>query len=792
MIKSFKLSVFISLFIGFSFSPFAATFTVAKDGSGSYTTIMAAIKRAQPGDIVQILDLATYPEQVTIDSTKNGLTLCSKNPTALNKPRIVYRDIINIGPRTYDESLTDSLIKFDRNGALQLIAVRNVTIDGIAIDGGSPFSFGFPSIWNNKDPMQHGNGAISIWMSGAVHIKNCCISNAYFGINVKDRNLGGIFSNPNPADSRPWETVPLSGFGKTGNHIFEYNRIHHNSVGLFFESTWDLGSTIRYNLIYENHHYSDAFATEVKSKTSEGVNQPGGALMFKDIMLSPLAIYNNTFWHNFLECIGHWKVGYHHLVFNNIFSQPYRYFADETIVSAATYMEICPKLNNRMNNCVFAAHVRSPDSIPVIIFNGMPQPDSVNGRAVPGGLITSVSSFPAAADIRWLETPFLSTDSASANFLVPDWNDTLVQQFILDQGWAASGVRDPDGTPADLGAISQGGGKPVDIATIIPTTPVRINGNTATVTFSLSQQFGNMTDPAIKLHRWVGNLPYDNTAWSSNWTAGVVRAADVNTVPIPATPVVNGSNTYTFTLPVAQTTTYAFLEMIIDGTGSNGLPYTSAVGYIPFRKLDYKFVVDVLDPSTDAVLTQVRAGDTAVLRIRAYSNDDIIFPDTVKPVEVRLQSGFTLLSTATNPPVALTLPGGVPGTAAGSRSNIMFTRVLPGGFESVVASGQWVNSSSINPFLGSSVGIKILPGQAKSIITITNRDMKEFCITLFDLRGRLIYSQILKSSTPVLRPEKLVSQLKPGITPAVYLVQVSEKGPRSSRSNHRVVKLLLR
>jgi hypothetical protein len=792
MFKSIKLSLFVSFVAGFFYSTFAATLTVAKDGSGQFTTIMAAINAAGPGDVVQILDVATYPEQVTIDSTKNGLTLTSKDPTAMSKPRIVWRDTVNVRPKTYNESLIDSLITFQSNGALRLLCVRNVTIDGIAIDGGGPYCFGYAAIWNNRDPLQHGNGALALWKSGAIHVKNCTLSNAYFGICCFDYNMGGINGNPNPADNEPWKIVPLSGFGKTGNHILEYNRIHHNSVGLFFESCWDFGSTIRYNLFYENHHYSDAFAAEVKIKTSEGVNQPGGAIMFKDVMLSPLAIYNNTFWHNFLELIGHWKAGYHHLVFNNIFGQPYRYLADESVVTGATYMDICKCFRNRMNNCVFAAHAQAPDSLSVNIFNGMPQPDSVDGHAMPGGLITAANSFPAAAEIRWLETPFLSTDSASADFLVPDWNDTLVQRYIINKGWPASGVLDPDGSAADLGAISQGGGKPADVATIIPTMPVMISGNSAMVTFELSQRIGNMTAPTIKLHRWVGNLPYDMNAWSSNWAAGVITAANVNDVAVPTTPVVIGSNTYTFTMPAAQTTIYAFLEMIIEGTGSNSLPYTSTVGFIPFRKLDYKFVVDVLDPATDAVLAEVQAGDTVILRIRAYKADGTIFPNTVKPADVRLQSGFTLFSTDANPMVALTLPNGVPGTSVGSRSNVLFTHVPADGLESVIVSGQWINGTNVLPFLGSSADIKILPNQAKSVIPMANRNLKEFTVAFFDLRGRLIYTHTIRSSTPMFRPEKLVAQFKRSITPAVYLVQISEKGKQSSKPNHWVYKLMLR
>jgi hypothetical protein len=121
----------------------------------------------------------------------------------------------------------------------------------------------------------------------------------------------------------------MSGFGKTGNHLIENNRIHNNSFGIFFESTWDLGSVIRYNLIYENHHQTTAFASQVKNLTDEGSNQPGGAIAFKDHSLSPVAIYNNTFYKNYLIFVGHWRPALQCLVFNNIYSKPFSYWSSK-------------------------------------------------------------------------------------------------------------------------------------------------------------------------------------------------------------------------------------------------------------------------------------------------------------------------------------------------------------------------------------------------------------------------------------------------------------------------------
>ena len=245
---------------------FANTLAVSQSGGGNFTTIQAAINAAKPGDVVKILDAATYPEQVTIDSTKDGLTLTSSEPTALNKPRIVWQDTVNVHPKTAAESQIDSLINFDKNGALRILSAINITVNGLAIDGGGPYVYGWACVWTSTSgpasDLVAGNAALTIWGSGGAHITNCDVSNAYWGINLKDRNEGGIFANANPADLQPKNIVPMSGFGRTGNHIIEYNRIHNNSFGLWFESSWDLGSTIRYNLIYENHHQTAAFAQD--------------------------------------------------------------------------------------------------------------------------------------------------------------------------------------------------------------------------------------------------------------------------------------------------------------------------------------------------------------------------------------------------------------------------------------------------------------------------------------------------------------------------------------------------
>lgn len=686
-----------------------AVITVSKDGRGQYSSVQAAVDAAGKGDVVKILDAAVYDEQVDIDSTKAGLTLTSANPLSLNKPVIRWQDTRNVGPRTCQEALVEEKVTFDQNGALRLLRTRNVTIDGIAVDGGGPKPFAYPGVWGNGVdcsgqlyPLFHGNAAITVWISGDIHIRNCDIRNAYFGINTKDRNEGGIFANANPADVEKWNVVPLSGFGKTGNHLFEHNRIHDNSWGMFFESTWDLGSTIRYNLFYENHH-SDSLADVIKNDLGsyDGNNQPGGALFFKDHLLSPLAIHNNTFWHNFLIFAGHWRAGSQHLVFNNIYGAPHRFWGDDPNFQNP-FHKMDHVFKYRMKHCVYASQSQAPTEYHVAIMNDF-QMQPTGGPIPQGTLITT--PFPAEADIRWLETVFKSTDPSSPDFLTPDWDDTLVQKFIVDKGWPAAGITDPDGSIADLGAIPSGGGRIQELIVVKPVSPVIINGTTATMTFDVSVNEGSFTAPSIAYIRFIKNVEFHADAFGGN--AAPVPATDIIEVAIPAgTQIQPGSNTLTVTVPPrGPDELYAFFELILVGTGSSGQPVTSTVGFMPYRKLEYGFRVTVLDITGTTELTEVHAGEPVKLKIEAFKADGSMFVNEVNPVEVTLNSGADLL----DPNGAIFDIASILGSTI---KVVVFTHVPDGGVEYVMVSGLWEDPGSGNSvaFYGVSDGIRILPG----------------------------------------------------------------------------------
>ncbi|MDB5106194.1 MAG: hypothetical protein JWP91_3883 [Fibrobacteres bacterium] len=741
----------------------AATFTVSKDGRGAFSEIQKAVNQARKGDVIEILDAAVYNEQVTLDSTKGGLTIRSANPAAAAKPTIRFTDKIHVGPTNCAESLTKGKIDFDQNGALRLLGVRNVTIDGLGVDGGAATPFAYPGVWSQDGvtcngilyPLFHGNAAITVWVSGGVTVRNCDISNGFFGINVKDRNEGGVFANFNPADLEKFNIVPLSGFGRTGGHLFEKNRVHNNVWAWFFESAWDLGSTARYNLVYENHHATPASALAVKN-LPDGQHQPGGGFLFKDVMLTPLGIYNNTFWHNYTNFAGGYRPGAQHLIFNNIFANPNEYYAQSAAFPNPFHI-LDPFFVNRMKHCLYAAQTEPPkldsqkiqaqkyddgsrqqvvkDTVvkfyrSVRIMNNMGTvaqenfnvdvtlpmstgplvvPQTINGANLPGGLIGSASDpFPAAANVRWYEVRFKSTDPASPDFLSPDWDDPIVKKLIMNAGWPEAGIYNADGKIADLGAVPSAGRSTADVV-IRPLAPAIINGSAATLSFDLQAISGELAGAEIKYIRMVRSLPLLVDGFGGSKALIVPEPV---TVAVANSALKMGSNTVTVTgfTPLAATENFAFFEVIAEGMAPNGRSATTNVGFIPYRKLDYKFLVEIID-AAGAKTATVKVGETVRLRITPQKLDGTPFNNPIAPVEVNLNSGVDLMTPGT-PPSEVVL-GKVEGVTT---TPVLFTKVPAGGLEYVTVSGIWKNGTNTLAFYGVSDGIRILPGDPEKVL----------------------------------------------------------------------------
>jgi hypothetical protein len=65
----------------------------------------------------------------------------------------------------------------------------------------------------------------------------------------------------------------------------------------------------------------------------------------------------------------------------------------------------------------------------------------------------------------------------------------------------------------------------------------------------------------------------------------VIATTDMTDLAVPAAPPVKvGPNSYSVSASI--TGDFVFIEMIIEATGADGKQFTTAAGFIPYRKLD--------------------------------------------------------------------------------------------------------------------------------------------------------------------------------------------------------------
>ncbi len=804
---------------------------VAKDlanyEDAMYTSIQEAVNAAKAGQVIEILDTEIYKEQVTIDGRttspwdgqnggsvkkvvggKNGITIRFVVPANASwnhaRPTIQWQDLTNTHPRNSTEAKSDNELtgagNYETAGALRVLRASNVTIEGIAVDGEGGEAFGFPGVWCDKngqncEPLDHGNAAITLAVATKVTIRDCDIKNAFFGIYIKDRNTGGAFANPNPSDINP--PTPLSGFDEVGLHLFEYNKVHANVVGFFFESAWNMGSTARYNLIYNNKQKNGA------GKWTKEDQKNGGAFLFKDMYLCPVAIYNNTFYDNSGNFLGHWQSGGQHLIFNNIFSK-----STPSENPGNSHMSLDGKFPYRMHNSVFSADANDQNGVriqgqgnfdcgtgvntnePYAINGAYIANVQVNGYAaitgssqtlkictggnwngtqtqaqtmiMPGASITALAgttpaiTFGAAAGIRWLQTEgltrqvsidnvmkpytmpslFKSLLETSDDFLVPDWNNQFVKDYIQNKGWDVAGIRNNDGKIADLGAIPSTGSRQRTVARITPTsvTTIAANGN-ATANFKLGLDNGTMTNTRIKLLRWVAPIPVnakkennpDGNGFDWPGSIEVVAQDAIKTIPDTRT-VYIGNNSLT-NIATGSTTApkYGFFEIIIEGTDANGNAVSSDVGFLPYRELKYFFTIKLYDDVTGKEVDTavgVDAGKTYTMGVTKNCDPNGDCPNTVDEVSYSLLSGPTAFIRQYPPKDTLltsdknvSMPGKPVGTEV--KYSVYFTAA---GAETIFASG--VATEVQNPTLPKNtrlvfVGtkdIKVNPGDPDHLV----------------------------------------------------------------------------
>jgi hypothetical protein len=490
-----KLSKLIILFcLVMGIKAFSYTIRVNQAGSDflgtTYTTIQAAVNACSPADgcdSIMVTDSSVYNEQVTFDSTKANITLFSLFPES--PATILYKDVDRVHPKSGAEAQNmnqwfDQDLQYDLNGTVRMIFASNITIRDMIIDGGERYGYGWGGVWGGMYPLLGGNVGVLIRNSKGIIIENCELRNSWYGVYLKGRNLGGQNANINPDDLDGSSNIPLSGYGKAGSALIQYNRIYDNTYAFFGESEWDIGSTIRYNLIYDNY----ARTGERPAADSQG-EESGGVFKLKDVTLAVYQFYNNTMFRNYYDYHNNWKGGNQHLPYNNIWATPtspadWDYGEVHALMNRTTHSVLVYRnkqaisLQNQTNANVNNNWVTLDEPIVgTYNFNASTSSgkfwESVN--FIKGGQTTVLvngASFPftvtdyfllptkhAQAPNTWMTTTpidFLSTDRDDPNFLCPNWDNPYNVMMLLDQGRSDVGLSDWDGSPPDIGALSKG------------------------------------------------------------------------------------------------------------------------------------------------------------------------------------------------------------------------------------------------------------------------------------------------------------------------------------------------
>jgi len=367
--KSFRL--LLGAFLGFAVSSHAVDIKVS-----TADAIQAAIDQCPDNDASGCRIILTAPSYVLSNSllihNKTNVTITSS--TASRRPVLTFQDRGNLaGPAFKDAKGGDSskyqvagwkhwpchtgtgwggagdvsnpfsTSGIQRIGTILIQGSHNITLDGIAINGVAPVAWGTPGVWGAGSTF-YGNAGVCLYLSGSVTVRNCDIKNCFTAVFIMNRNLGGALAHKNAGDLDAAQLAPGSRYGLMGDHLFEKNLIHDNVWAVYQESNYDLGSTWRFNRLWNLHNNSDTLAKWVAGNTiayngsasnynppassaSNGeatTNHVGGFMYMKDVVAVPDKIYHNTFWQvTNLFGFGNWRGGTQHYFYNNLVLQPW-------------------------------------------------------------------------------------------------------------------------------------------------------------------------------------------------------------------------------------------------------------------------------------------------------------------------------------------------------------------------------------------------------------------------------------------------------------------------------------
>lgn len=569
----------------------AATYTVSKDGRGVFATIQAAINRAGPNDIVEILDAAVYSEQVTIDSTKYGLTLRSANPSSTQKPVIRYQDILNQDPKTCQDALNPAKINYDQNGALRLLEAENITLEGIEVDGGGAAPFSWPAVWGNGEnclgqlhPLFHGNAALVLFRSARITVRDCTFRNAFFGVDVNDHNAMGAYAILPTMTDLPYSS--RLGFRGTGGHFFENCLLNTNTFGVSGRLLQGLPSTFRNNLFFANGHVTYEAARAVK-RLLNGDHHPGGAVFMRESPFCPWFFEQNTFASNYLIFSAHYQPNSNHLIEANLFGPPSRYWAADSVFPNP-FHELFPALWKGQRRNLIAAQVEKPrvfnqalqfsarDTVTneivqydttlldfylaIRLMNSFGQPElqtdtlhkvlTYDGRQYPSQVVVSrTQPFATVLEMqgdneaarkqenRWWEPTFASQEPGAASFLEPVWPSPLPFNLNMTPG----GYRNRHDTATLPGRIPQSE-QAQTLIRVRPLAPVREMGGDLELVFEVeAREYQNGS--SIGSLSIMGLVPVVSAPTSaSSFGGNIPRATFFHETALPSAPLNLGFN----------------------------------------------------------------------------------------------------------------------------------------------------------------------------------------------------------------------------------------------------------
>jgi hypothetical protein len=312
---------------------------------GTHASIQAAIDDCpEAGCTIQLSDtLYLLPRELWIES-KSNLTLAASPDLQRRgiRPRLVTSTNLftlagtaaspsdpqrpagwKLWPNTCGTAVggsRDGTNPYSRTGSLHngLVVVRksrDVRIEGLRIDGGSPSYFVNKGVWNCQYDVMFGNVGVNLSHSLRVTVRGNEFTNSFAAVHISNRHPAGLFGEPDSLETELGIRQATS-VGTMGDHLVEENLFVRNWWAVYNESDWDLGSTFRFNRALDNRNTRFTQSTD---STSEASNMAGGFLYVKDVARTPHRIHNNTIWGSPLV-IGHgWlKAGVQHLFYDNL------------------------------------------------------------------------------------------------------------------------------------------------------------------------------------------------------------------------------------------------------------------------------------------------------------------------------------------------------------------------------------------------------------------------------------------------------------------------------------------